>query len=328
MNYFYSIAVLCLLTHNQTQADQPCMTQWPEKKQSKKLPRYQSIAQQLRNVTPGINPDLNDQLFEAIETDDLDRVQYLLNPQSSWWVFGRKDIPDVNARNWQGKTPLIFAIELLWSSVSEKRMEIIKLLLQAKANPDIKDSDGITALRYAVSLHNTNIVKLLLEADANPDIQDSEGNTALIIASLWGQQDIVTLLLNAHANPNIMNSYNETALSIAASRRNFEIIKKLLHADAKPTENFWRIAKANPAVMKAVEEYNKEASQYNKEVIREKKSIQGATAQALQSEGLRDVSYIIGEYAARPFAQEAIEQSDSAKATSDREEKEKKEAAA
>lgn len=57
---------------------------------------------------------------------------------------------------------------------------IAKLLLNKGINPDITDKEyGYTALNYAVTLNNLQLVKLIIEHKANINLQDNLGNTVL-----------------------------------------------------------------------------------------------------------------------------------------------------
>jgi ankyrin repeat protein len=56
---------------------------------------------------------------------------------------------------------------------------MIKLMLQAKPNPNGQDSRGMTPLMWASSLDESQAVKALLDAGADPEIRDLQGQTAL-----------------------------------------------------------------------------------------------------------------------------------------------------
>lgn len=49
---------------------------------------------------------------------------------------------DINAQNLIGQTPLMYAVQ-------EERLRVVRLLIKHHANPNIKDSDGKTAIYYA-----------------------------------------------------------------------------------------------------------------------------------------------------------------------------------
>ncbi len=81
---------------------------------------------------------------------------------------------DVNAQNVYRFTPL-HVICSGWGNVACAR-----LLLEAGANPDLKESNaGMTPLLWAAAKANTELVKLLLAHGADTEIRNNEGSTAL-----------------------------------------------------------------------------------------------------------------------------------------------------
>lgn len=62
-------------------------------------------------------------------------------------------------------------------------------------NIDCKGLDDWTALHHAVNNRRTNIVKLLLEAKANPNLYTYMRRTPLHLACLRGSLEIVELLI-------------------------------------------------------------------------------------------------------------------------------------
>lgn len=101
-----------------------------------------------------------------------------------------------------GRTPLII-------SVQQGDEKMAKMLLQAGANPNLKDEDsGTTPLISAVKGQYFHLTCLLLENGADVNIPDANGDTALDIAvSLRGgkklrNKKIIDLLIKAGANQN------------------------------------------------------------------------------------------------------------------------------
>lgn len=74
-----------------------------------------------------------------------------------------------------GWTPLHVAAE-------RGNTEVVKLLLEAKADIDPKDDDGKTPLHWAVHSGRSEAVKVLIEAGADINARDNDGNTPLDIA--------------------------------------------------------------------------------------------------------------------------------------------------
>jgi ankyrin repeat protein len=124
--------------------------------------------------------------------------------------------------NWQGPgmraTALINATLLCYA-------QIVKLLLEVGANPNLKNIHGTTALMAAAVPRPNHsqetkqkIIALLINAGANVDAQDNNNETPLMHAVRWANEAIVDQLLAAGANPDITNLDNETALIMAEKR--------------------------------------------------------------------------------------------------------------
>jgi len=132
---------------------------------------------------------------------------------------------DVNAINNDYETALMLA-------VYKNYKDIVKLLLNKGANPNIQDKVGNTALMFAVNKGYKDIVKLLLNKGADPNLQTEYGNTALIWATKRTNKDIVKLLLNKNADINIQNKLGSTALILATKKNNKDIVELLLNKNA------------------------------------------------------------------------------------------------
>jgi ankyrin repeat protein len=112
-------------------------------------------------------------------------------------------------------------------------LDVITLLLKAKANVDAADKSGDTALIKAVLNGHLEVVKLLLEGWANVDVADKHGWTPLMLAARNGRADMVELLLGVKANVvAVCEKDNRTALMWAARRGQPEVVELLLKANA------------------------------------------------------------------------------------------------
>src|SRR5215813_10009915 len=74
-------------------------------------------------------------------------------------------------------------------------MEGVRKLLDQKADVNLAQADGATALHWAVFQSNKELVDLLLRAGANPKAANREGSTPLWLASVNGDSAIVAALL-------------------------------------------------------------------------------------------------------------------------------------
>lgn len=91
--------------------------------------------------------------------------------------------------------------------------EVLRLLLEQKANPDLQNENGETALTRACASVHRDKVQMLIAAGADPNLQDKDGNTALMIACKFGRKDVVKALLDAGAKVNIADNDGRTAIA-------------------------------------------------------------------------------------------------------------------
>ena len=71
------------------------------------------------------------------------------------------------------------------------------------------------------------IVQELLDAGADVDSANREGITALMMATYHGHMDVVLLLLNAGANVNLADGQELTALDRAVTKGHTDIARAL-----------------------------------------------------------------------------------------------------
>lgn len=91
---------------------------------------------------------------------------------------------NANVSNRDGSTALMFACnaggqEGLNNRISPSHDRIAKLLLERKAQLDRQQENGYTALMYSVFRNNVQLVRLLVGAGANRNLRDRNGKTAL-----------------------------------------------------------------------------------------------------------------------------------------------------
>jgi len=85
--------------------------------------------------------------------------------------------------------------------------ESLKILLEAGALPDPKNTDGgatpLILITYS-PLGNIPCIKLLLKHGADIHAVDNKGRTALVHAATIGKKEVMEVLLDAGADPNVM----------------------------------------------------------------------------------------------------------------------------
>jgi uncharacterized protein len=179
----------------------------------------------------------------------------------------------VDAVDKAGRTALFFAadmhrLEWLFSRPTPRpsgeldSLDVVKLLLAAGANPDMRltgrpftihhDSgghpslvEGATPFMKAASTSDVALMKILLEHGADPGIATKDGTTPMMlaaglewreIASLGTEQEsleAITLLLERGADVNAANAAGETALHGAAQRGADKIVQWLVDHGAR-----------------------------------------------------------------------------------------------
>ncbi|KAI2507543.1 hypothetical protein MHU86_6836 [Fragilaria crotonensis] len=104
-----------------------------------------------------------------------------------------------------------------------------KRLTQGKADVNVKDLKGCTALYLASQKGQWDVVAEIMEhKEVDMNVQGPLGYTTLMWASLKGRLDIVTMILKFdNANANLKNIAGSTALDIALACDMFEVARFL-----------------------------------------------------------------------------------------------------
>lgn len=139
---------------------------------------------------------LVDQLQMAARVGDADLCRSLIDMGAPVKNFGS---------NWQWG-PLLDAA---WHG----HAEVCELLIQAGADPNIRDSNGMTAIHRACEKNGRgfpHLIPELVRLGVNIDARNKFGETALhhACARVDGH-DLVVTLLNAGANPNVSNGVEQ-----------------------------------------------------------------------------------------------------------------------
>ncbi|XP_004425544.2 PREDICTED: E3 ubiquitin-protein ligase MIB2 isoform X3 [Ceratotherium simum simum] len=102
----------------------------------------------------------------------------------------------------------------------------LDLLRRHPEQVDTKNQ-GRTALLVAAYLGQVELVRLLLQARADVDLPDDEGNTALHYAALGNQPEAAQVLLNSGCGANALNGTRSAALHVAVQRGFLEVVRVL-----------------------------------------------------------------------------------------------------
>ena len=185
-------------------------------------------------------------LVEAIHSNDFNEFKRLISTDE-----------DLNAIHYEYETPIMaavlyrrvdflreliaagadpnktnsYGITALMNSAGRGYKEMTEILLKAGARVNDEDKDGSTALMRAARDGDLETVELLLQAGANLHQKDKAGKTAFLLSAEGGQAKTMERLLSLGFDPNSYNNWGSTALAAAA--RHPEMLKTLISAGAK-----------------------------------------------------------------------------------------------
>lgn len=129
---------------------------------------------------------------------------------------------DVNTTDQQGSTLLMIAVR-------ERNTELIRFLLDSRANAYKRNRYGDSALTIAALQGQEDIVELLLERKIDPN---QPGWNALHYAAFENRGRIAAMLLAAGADIDALAPNGSTALMLAAKRGHLDTVRLLVGAKA------------------------------------------------------------------------------------------------
>ena len=202
-----------------------------------------------------IEKELKENLLHAVRTNSLDDIKKLIkagaDPNTSdntrttvlmhacenGWVEMVELLlekgADPNFKNFSDKTAIRCAINSNNSDDISKT--ICEMLIEYKADPNIVEDTGYSALMWGVTFSRKKTVELLLQHGANPNQTTLvEKITPLMLATSYGNKKSVELLLDNRADINAQRKDGATALQLAIENGNIDIAKLLLQAGANP----------------------------------------------------------------------------------------------
>ncbi|XP_064621025.1 protein fem-1 homolog B-like [Lineus longissimus] len=120
----------------------------------------------------------------------------------------------------------------LWCAAGGGHLDVVKILVEMRAQPNHATSSNSTPLRAACFDGRLEIVEYLLKNNADFTIANKYDNTCLMIACYKGHVKVVRALLSAGSDPNLKAHCEATALHFAAECGYVEIVKLLIQYGA------------------------------------------------------------------------------------------------
>jgi ankyrin repeat protein len=168
--------------------------------------------------------------------------------------------------------PLLWAASLLPAASLDSRLldavknsdkVAVQALLPQHIDLSVADTDGSTALHWAVRHDDLDTANLLIRSGANVKAANRYGVTPLSLACLNGNAAMIESVLKAGADPNAALPGGETALMTAARTGKVDAVKVLLTHGANvnfaesrrgQTALMWAAAEGNTAVVEELVE--------------------------------------------------------------------------
>lgn len=127
---------------------------------------------------------------------------------------------------------IVFAFALDCTGVTKTPRDLQKEILESTSLINAKDVHGRTALSWAAQRRDSQAIDTLLGFRADPNIADRKGRTALLYAATTSSQCLRLLLISGR-NPNCKDNLSATPLHYATNCNNMESAEMLLQYGAE-----------------------------------------------------------------------------------------------
>ncbi|CAM9404731.1 unnamed protein product, partial [Ectocarpus fasciculatus] len=130
---------------------------------------------------------------------------------------------DVNGMSPGGWTALVYAAD-------RSRAEVIDVLLQANADPNIAEKDGWSPLMFSAVKgdHNHQAVEWLLSIGADPNLAEKDGWTPLFFAVFSGDVELCRPILEAGSDLRHRLPSGKSVLDLARERNAPAVVELLV----------------------------------------------------------------------------------------------------
>jgi len=145
---------------------------------------------------------------------------------------------DVNLPEADGTTALHWAVQ-------RNDLELVTRLIRAGAKVDVKNDYGATPMSEAAIVASAPLLEALIEAGADVESPNADGQTALMVVARTSQLEAARLLINRGADVNAVEQWRgQTALMWAAAQGQPAMVRELVahgaDVNARSTVNNWQ----------------------------------------------------------------------------------------
>jgi hypothetical protein len=183
---------------------------------------------------------IKDQLLvRAANAGDLGAVRRLLQQQADPNALS---LPSSSIQWWkQALNPMDGRLSALTLASNRGATAVVEELIARGADPNIRDNIGSTPLMWAVSHRQPSpdqikTIQILLRHRANVNIANERGTTALMSAASYAPAELVTMLLAHGAEAEQRDNRGHTALWWARTTKNDRAVKYLDNARHKTVQ--------------------------------------------------------------------------------------------
>lgn len=148
----------------------------------------------------------------------------------------------------------LFIWNLIGFATVRNHDDIVKLIVEKDKDAHFNNEKNILPLLLAISEKKTDIVKLLLEHNLDPNICENN-ESPLYWAAYYGQTKIVKLLLSYKCDPHIYNTKKKSPLYAAAYQGYTEIVRLILYH--KSDQFVWKEENPSPMCCSLLSNYFK-----------------------------------------------------------------------
>jgi cytohesin len=174
-------------------------------------------------------------LFQSIRDKNVEKMRLAINQGADLEGKNKDAIFLVGDVQSIGCTPLYVA-----AGVPDQKDDLVRLLLEAGANPNTRGPDGQIPLHYVARGGGISRVELLISSGSDVNARDKKGVSPAMIAFELGQTDIFDLMVahGATVSTDLMSAYKgnlsrvQSLMENGKAQERFEQGLTLLHAAA------------------------------------------------------------------------------------------------